>query len=84
MISPDSMLLSSVEDISASPFARVAQAAHLLGQVIRHCNAPSHDLDAVKRNINLLSQVTNSLLALLIKDEESNLRFCNAIAICFR
>ncbi|KAH7325670.1 hypothetical protein B0I35DRAFT_420912 [Stachybotrys elegans] len=80
--SPDSMLLSSLDCISASPFARVAQASHLLGQVIQHCNKTPEDFGAVKSSIELLTSVTNSLLQLLTKDEQSTFHFRNAIALC--
>jgi hypothetical protein len=82
MTTPDTMLLSSSEDISASPFARVAQAAHILGQVIKHCNRNSVDLEETKQNVELLSKIANSLLGLLTRNHETVLRFHSAISLC--
>jgi hypothetical protein len=78
------MFLSSLENLSASPFARVAQASHVLGQVVQHCNKTPEDLGLVKQSLELLTNVANSLLQLLTKDEESAFRFRSAIAICHR
>lgn len=80
----DRLFVSSSTELSASPFARVAQATHLLGKVIRHCNDEVKDLSDVQGYIELLYQAITSLLGLLAKDTQSIVQFQNAIAICLR
>jgi hypothetical protein len=82
--SPERIFISSPNRLHASPFGRVAQACHLLGKVIRHCNEPPTNVAATKENILLLSQTIDTLLDLMMKDESSIMQFANAISLCFR
>ncbi|KFA78770.1 hypothetical protein S40288_08934, partial [Stachybotrys chartarum IBT 40288] len=83
LTSPERMLISFPHQLAASPFGRVAQAAHLLGQVIRHCNEQPADLREVEANIESLSKLANSFLELLTNENENVFHFRDAIAICF-
>ncbi|PTB52208.1 hypothetical protein M431DRAFT_532785 [Trichoderma harzianum CBS 226.95] len=38
IVPPERLSLASATSMQVSPFARVAQASHLLGRVIKHCN----------------------------------------------
>lgn len=76
--------MSSLVHFSASPFSRLAQASHLLGKVIRHCNDETQNLQAAQEEVETLYQSITTLLALLNKDAQSTLRFQNAVAICLR
>jgi hypothetical protein len=83
-IVPERLFLSSVDQLSASPFARLAQASHLLGEVIRHCNSDISQPHMVLDQLRLLYQALSSLLGALTRDDASVVRFQSAIAVCLR
>lgn len=64
MIHPEGLYVSSQQS-AASPFARLAQAAHLLGRVIRHCHDSNLDPQFILDNFEALSQTNLSLTELL-------------------
>ncbi|KAK1244211.1 hypothetical protein MKX08_002349 [Trichoderma sp. CBMAI-0020] len=51
---PERLILSSSKHLSASPFARLAQASHLQGEVIKHCNDETQSLLHVKNSVEVL------------------------------
>lgn len=83
-IVPERLFVSSPAELSASPFARVAQAAHLLGKVIDHCNREIHDFTIVQGEVEILHKTITALLELLSGGPETAALFQDAIAICLR
>lgn len=81
---PERLFLSSSEQISASPFARLAQASHLLGEVVRHCNSDMSQPSIVLEELNLLYQTICALLDVLMTHKATTIRFHSAIAVCLR
>lgn len=68
-----------------SPFARLSQAANLLGRVIRHCNDTTADIEHVLDNAALLFGTINSLLEILAADNHVSQQSSNvATAFCLR
>ncbi|KAF4965163.1 hypothetical protein FSARC_7030 [Fusarium sarcochroum] len=84
MVPPERVSLSS-QQTPVGPFARLAQAANLLGRVIRHCNETSLELDFVLDNFEALDQTILSLMALLSTEHSTpSTETCTATALCFR
>jgi hypothetical protein len=81
---PERLFLSSPETMSASPFARLAQATHLMGEVIRHCNSDTSHPRGVLAELKLLHEALQSFLKVLSVDKESSIRFHGAVAVCLR
>lgn len=81
---PERLILSSSKHLSASPFARLAQAAHLQGEVIKHCNDETQSLSHVKNSVEVLSQVLLSFLEVIGKDRASMMLFYSSVGVCLR
>ena len=81
---PERIYLSSSKDISASFFARLAQAAHLLGEVINHCNDVSQKMADMQQRVEVLTQALTSFLGIISKDAESITQFHSAVGVCLR
>ncbi|KAK5994448.1 Transcription factor BOA15 [Cladobotryum mycophilum] len=79
---PERLFLSSPQQLSASPFARLAQASHLLGEVVSHCNNATRELAMVQEELDTIYQAIMSLLGVLSRDDASVIRFYSAIAVC--
>jgi hypothetical protein len=80
---PERVYLSSPTDGVASPFARLAQASHLLGRVIRHVDDTLSPEDTL-REIKLLSDALFSLVNLIKTDSIVADGYWPALSICFR
>ncbi|KAH7024216.1 fungal-specific transcription factor domain protein [Ilyonectria destructans] len=80
VVPPERVSLSAQRS-SVSPFARLAQAANLLGRVIRHCNETSLELQFLLDDFETLSQAIFSLIELL--SGEGTTEACTAITLCF-
>ncbi|KAL3434348.1 hypothetical protein BDV09DRAFT_169981 [Aspergillus tetrazonus] len=66
-----------------SPFARLGQAANLLGRVIRHCNDTTAEIEHVLNNAELLFGTITSLLDILATDDHASQQSFNvATAFC--
>lgn len=84
MAPPERVSLSSQQP-KVSPFAGLAQAANLLGRVIRHCNETSLELNFVLDNLETLSQTILSLTELLsVEYSTATTEMRTATAVCFR
>lgn len=84
MLPPDHIYVSSQQS-AASPFARLAQAAYLLGRVIRHCNDDDLDPQFILDNYETLSQAIISLTELLAVGGQGMSRdLCAATILCWR
>ncbi|EHK42205.1 hypothetical protein TRIATDRAFT_229754 [Trichoderma atroviride IMI 206040] len=81
---PERLILSSSKHLSASPFARLAQASHLQGEVIKHCNDETQSLAHVKNSVEMLSQVLLSFLEVISKDRASMMHFYSSVGVCLR
>jgi hypothetical protein len=81
---PERLILSSSKHLSASPFARLAQASHLQGEVIKHCNDDTQSLTHVQNDVEVLSQVIWSFLDVISKDRSSMMHFYSAVGVCLR
>ncbi|KAM0522953.1 hypothetical protein ACHAPE_001442 [Trichoderma viride] len=79
---PERLILSSSKHLSASPFARLAQASHLQGEVIKHCNDETQSLSHVKNSVEVLSQVLLSFLDVISKDKASMMLFYSSVGVC--
>ncbi|KAK6452913.1 hypothetical protein FP744_10009164 [Trichoderma asperellum] len=79
---PERLILSSSKHLSASPFARLAQASHLQGEVIKHCNDETQSLSHVKNSVEVLSQVLLSFLEVISKDRGSMMHFYSSVGVC--
>ncbi|KAL7811964.1 fungal-specific transcription factor domain-containing protein [Trichoderma gracile] len=79
---PERLILSSSKHLSASPFARLAQASHLQGEVIKHCNDGTQSLEHVQNDVEVLSQVIWSFLDVISKDRSSMMHFYSAVGVC--
>jgi hypothetical protein len=80
------MLSSTPTEQPVGPYARSAQAAHLLGRVIRHksnkIGDPSFQLEEALQLDRTLQSLT-----VLLPEEEADMtceRYCCALAICYR
>jgi hypothetical protein len=84
MVPPERVSLSSQRG-AVSPFARLAQAANLLGRVIRHCTETKLELHFVLDNFETLDQTIFSLTELLsIERSTASMEICIATTICYR
>ncbi|KAH6611618.1 fungal specific transcription factor domain [Trichoderma cornu-damae] len=81
---PERLILSSPKHLSASPFARLAQASHLQGEVIKHCNDEAESLAGVQSEVEMLSQALLSFLEVISKDTASMMHFYSAVGVCLR
>lgn len=81
---PERLILSSSKHLSASPFARLAQASHLQGEVIKHCNDDTRSLALVQNDVEVLSQVLWSFLEVIGKDRSSMMHFYSSVGVCLR
>ncbi|QYS95142.1 Zn(2)-C6 fungal-type domain-containing protein [Trichoderma simmonsii] len=79
---PERLILSSSKHLSASPFARLAQASHLQGEVIKHCNDDTRSLALVQNDVEVLSQVLWSFLEVIGKDRSSMMHFYSSVGVC--
>ncbi|KAL7919735.1 fungal-specific transcription factor domain-containing protein [Trichoderma austrokoningii] len=79
---PERLILSSSKHLSAGPFARLAQASHLQGEVIKHCNDDAQSLSHVKNSVEVLSQVLLSFLEVISKDRASMMHFYSSVGVC--
>ncbi|PTB78872.1 fungal-specific transcription factor domain-containing protein [Trichoderma longibrachiatum ATCC 18648] len=79
---PERLILSSSKHLSASPFARLAQASHLQGEVIKHCNDGTQSLSHVQNDVEVLNQVIWSFLDVIGKDRSSMMHFYSAVGVC--
>ncbi|UKZ45921.1 hypothetical protein TrVGV298_000115 [Trichoderma virens] len=79
---PERLILSSSKHLSASPFARLAQASHLQGEVIKHCNDNTRSLALVQNDVEVLSQVLWSFLEVIGKDRASMMHFYSSVGVC--
>ncbi|KAJ5611976.1 hypothetical protein N7510_005170 [Penicillium lagena] len=87
IVPPVRVLLSSMDTDPTliSPFARLGQAANLLGRVIRHCNDTTADVEHVLENAELLFGTITSLLDILATDNHASHPSSNAAtAFCLR
>lgn len=83
MVPPERVYLSSSAG-PASPFARLAQASHLLGRVIRHVDDEPLDPQSTLNEIRLLSDTIFSLLHLIRADSRRGEGYWAARSICLR
>ncbi|KAL7933909.1 fungal-specific transcription factor domain-containing protein [Trichoderma chlorosporum] len=79
---PERLILSSSKHLSASPFARLAQASHLQGEVIKHCNDNTRSLALVQNDVEVLSQILWSFLEVIGKDRSSMMHFYSSVGVC--
>ncbi|KAH8691530.1 hypothetical protein BGW36DRAFT_54062 [Talaromyces proteolyticus] len=81
VVAPERLRTST--DHPVSQFSRMAQAAHLLGQAIRHCNDETSNMSFVLEDIDVVCQATNSLLNLMTANRDDTVCYYVAVAICF-
>lgn len=81
---PERLILSSSKHLTASPFARLAQASHLQGEVIKHCNDGTQSVAQVQNDVEVLSQVLLTFLEVISKDRASMMHFYSAVGVCLR
>jgi hypothetical protein len=79
---PERLYISSPTTAITSSYARLAQAFHLLGRVIRHCDDQDQDLNFMLEEMSTLHQATSSLLELTTNEESQDSYV--ATAVCFR
>ncbi|EAW06925.1 transcription factor domain protein [Aspergillus clavatus NRRL 1] len=85
MVPPERVSLSSQTVHTLSPFARLAQAANLLGRVIRHCNDTTLEINFVLDDFETLCQAIYSLMELLPNDDPLvRMDATLARTVCFR
>jgi hypothetical protein len=84
MVPPERLSLLSQQG-AVSPFARLAQAANLLGRVIRHCTDAELDFHFVLDDFETLDQTIFSLMELLAAEHSAaSMEMCIATTVCFR
>lgn len=74
----DALTLGSANSLSMGRFARFAQAAHLLSQVLDRIADGSDDTEQLRRTIFALVNVSR------IEAEMRQLEFCTQMAVCYR
>lgn len=84
MLHPERVLVSSPKDVKISPFARMAQAANLVGHVIRHCDSDEMRISLVIEEFRLLYQTTQSLCDVILSEAFESSANYSSLAICFR
>lgn len=67
----------------AGPYTRLAQAFHLLGRVIRHCDYHDQDIDFILEEMCTLHQAISALLELTTNEGSGEDSYV-ATAVCFR
>ncbi|KAL7795570.1 hypothetical protein V8C43DRAFT_279404 [Trichoderma afarasin] len=82
IVPPERLSLASATSMQVSPFARVAQASHLLGRVIKHCNDQTSSPAFMLEDMELLHQTTSSILSLLTENSAVAGAFYLAQSLC--
>ncbi|KAI9760148.1 MAG: hypothetical protein M4579_001868 [Chaenotheca gracillima] len=78
------LFVSSATDMPAGPFARLCQAAHLLGRVIRHTTDKIDDPEFRVQEALQLEKTIKALAGVLPGECFEESRLCTAISICYR
>ncbi|KAF2796593.1 hypothetical protein K505DRAFT_271080 [Melanomma pulvis-pyrius CBS 109.77] len=84
-----SLAVSSSTDVTASPFTRASQAAHLLSRILRHINGKHDDYQTYYDEAKQLHYIITSFHAALSQeflnseDEVSQIRLLTAVGLCF-
>ena len=85
MIANEPLLVSSSTNIQVGCFARLAQASHLLGRVLRHTNDLPADIAFRLEEARQLDRTIRALYKLLPGEgPEDSIGTSNPLAICFR
>ncbi|KAI9806570.1 MAG: hypothetical protein M1833_003757 [Piccolia ochrophora] len=79
------LFVSSPTNLHASSYARMCQAGHLLGRVLRHMNDRTLDLQFRVQEATQLHRATKALLALLPRDDPQQMDSTthSAVALCY-
>ncbi|KAH0542646.1 hypothetical protein FGG08_002969 [Glutinoglossum americanum] len=84
MVTNEPLLISSSASVQAGNFARLAQASHLLGCVIRHTNDLPTDIPFRLEEARQLDRTIRALYKLLPgKSADDSIGACTPLAVCF-
>jgi hypothetical protein len=83
-VPPERLILSCPKQLKASPFARLAQASHLQGEVIKHCNDRTKSLVDVQNDVEVLSRAIFAFLEVISEDRSSMIHFYSAFGVSLR
>ena len=78
------LYLSTMTDCRIGPFARQAQASHLLACALRHVTEPTDDLVFRQQEKVQLDRTLSAFIMLLPEEIEDIERYCGAIVTCHR
>jgi hypothetical protein len=85
MLTNEPLLVSSSASVQAGNFARLAQASHLLGRVIRHTNDLPTDIRFRLEEAKQLDRTIRALYKLLPgKSSDDSIGVCTPLAVCYR
>ncbi|KAL7905000.1 fungal-specific transcription factor domain-containing protein [Trichoderma velutinum] len=78
--------LSTPVEVKMGKFARLAQATHLLGRVLRHIRDPTADEGFLSEEREALDRALRSLLSLTVAEEmaDTDTAFCSPMALLGR
>lgn len=79
----ENMNPTSMVDRSSSPFARLAQAARLAGEVTKQCNESTDDMGSLRDQMTVLQRALFSLLNVM-SDRMDDIPYRGGTAICLR
>ncbi|KAI9868189.1 MAG: hypothetical protein M1813_006934 [Trichoglossum hirsutum] len=84
MATNEPLLVSSSANAQAGNFARLAQASHLLGRVIRHTNDLPTDVEFRLEEARQIDRTIRALYKLLPgKGSDDSIGSCTPLAVCF-